>query len=257
MTGILVEKAPPKLLITIDRPKANALDAEASRGLGEVFTEFRDDTAYRVAILTGAGDRFFCAGWDLKAAAEGERFDEDFGAGGFGGFQSLPDLNKPVICAVNGMAVGGGCEMLLAADLIVAADHSELFMPEVFVGMIPDTGSVRLPRMIPPAIAKELLLTGRRLSAAEALELGLVNLVVPGDRLMDAAHEMAEKIIEAAPLAVATVLDLIRRTQALDVEQSFALMPSVESYQKLVDSEDAVEGARAFVEKRAPVWKGR
>ena len=135
----------PVLEVTLDRPKANAIDAATSRELSRVFSEFRDDPELRVAILTGAGDRFFCAGWDLNAAAEGEEFEADYGEGGFGGFGELPGLRKPVIAAVNGMAVGGGFEIVLAADLVVAAEHARFWLPEASLGIVPDTGSVRLP----------------------------------------------------------------------------------------------------------------
>ncbi|MCI0425495.1 MAG: crotonobetainyl-CoA hydratase [Actinobacteria bacterium] len=256
-SGFHIDRRPPILEITIDRGKANVLDAATSRELGEVFLGFRDDPANRVAIVTGAGERFFCAGWDLNAAAGGERFDDDFGTGGFGGFQSLADLNKPVICAVNGMAVGGGFEMLLAADLVVAVEDAIFFMPEPLVGVIPDTGTVRLSRMIPDLIAREMLLTGKRLNAAEAAQWGLVNRVVPREELMDTAREMANRIVEAAPLAIAAILDLLRRTEGLPVPAAFETMQHAESYLRMVDSEDAVEGTTAFTEKRAPVWKGR
>lgn len=256
-SGFSVDWQPPNVVVTLDRGKANALDAATSRDLGDVFESFRDDPAYRVAIVTGSGSRFFCAGWDLNAAASGEGFDADFGKGGFGGFQHLPELNKPVICAVNGMAVGGGFEMLLAADLVVAAEHAEFFMPEPMVGVIPDTGTIRLRRMIPDLIAREMLLTGKRLTAAEAARWGLVNRVVRGEELPNAALQLAELIAAAAPLAIAAILDLLRRTDGLSVAAAFDTMEESASYRRMVESEDAVEGARAFTEKRSPVWKGR
>ena len=165
----------PVLEVVIDRPKANAIDAATSRELSRVFAAFRDDPDLRVAILTGAGDRFFSAGWDLNAAAEGEDYEADYGEGGFGGFGELPGLLKPVIAAVNGMAVGGGFEIVLAADLVVATDHARFWLPEASLGLMPDSGSVRLPRMLPPAVANEVLYAGRRLNAADALRWGLVN----------------------------------------------------------------------------------
>jgi crotonobetainyl-CoA hydratase len=245
--------------ITLDRPKANAIDATTSRRLGAAFESFRDDGELRVAILTGAGERFFSAGWDLNAAAEGEAFESDYGSGGFGGFGELPGLTKPVILAVNGMAVGGGFEMVMAADLVVAADHAEFFLPETGIGIIPDVGAIRLPRMLPRQLASEILIAGRRVTAAEALQWGLVNRVVPGAELMAAARELAQRVVDAAPLAVAAILDLMKRTGHLSIEEGFALMRSgrVAIYESMLASDDAQEGPRSFVEKRPPRWTGR
>ena len=249
------------LQITLDRPKANAIDAPTSRALARAFHTLRDETALRVAILTGAGERFFSAGWDLKAAAEGtEDLGADHGPGGFAGLTEMFDLNKPVISAVNGMAVGGGFELALAADLIVAAEHAEFFLPEVNLGLIPDSGGVlRLPRCLPRAVAMEMLLTGRRMDAAEAANWGLVNAVVPAGDLMDAARALAERIAAAAPLSTQAVKEVVRETGHLGVEQAFAEMRSgrLTTYQRLLTSEDAEEGARAFAEKRDPVWQGK
>ncbi len=256
---VIIESRAPVFEVRIDRPKANALDSAASRALGEAFSQFRDDAAALVAIITGTGDKFFSAGWDLKAAAEGEAYEADFGAGGFGGFPELPGLNKPVIAAVNGVAAGGGFEMVLAADLVVAAEHAEFLLPEAQTGLLADAGAIRLGRMIPPAIARELLLTGRRMGTEEAAGWGLVNRVVPAEVLMSAARELAGVIVAAAPLAVQATLDVLRNTEGLTVEAAFAAVRSghIESYQKMLNSEDAREGPRAFAEKRAPEWKGR
>ena len=247
------------LEVTLDRPKANAIDAATSRVLGEVFTAFRDDPRLRAAIFSGAGERFFSAGWDLAAAAEGEAYESDFGPGGFGGFPELPDLYKPVIAAVNGMAVGGGFELAMSAHLVVAADHATFFLPEAAVGVIPDAGAIRLPRLLPGPVATEVLIAGRRLSAAEALRFGLVNEVVTGGELMDAARAMADRITALAPLAVAAILDIRRQTESLTVREGLALMRSgnIESYRRMLASEDSVEGPRAFAEKRRPRWMGR
>lgn len=247
------------LEITLDRPKANAIDATTSRLLSAAFESFRDDSELRVAVLTGAGERFFCAGWDLGAAAAGEEFESDYGAGGFGGFGELADLTKPVIVAVNGMAVGGGFEIVMAADMVVAADHAEFFLPETGIGIIPDVGAIRLPRLLPRQLATEILIAGRRVTAAEALEWGLVNRVVPGADMMAAAREMAQRVVDAAPLAVAAVLDLMKRTRHLSVEEGFTLMRSgdVAIYESMLASEDAKEGPLSFVEKRPPRWSGR
>jgi crotonobetainyl-CoA hydratase len=246
--------------VTIDRPKANAIDAATSRALYVAFRAFQDDPEARVAILTGAGDRFFSAGWDLKAAAEGEEAGADHGPGGFAGVTEFFDLDKPVIAAVNGLALGGGFELALACDLIVAAEGAEFALPEAGLGLVANAGGVqRLPRRIAPALAMELLLTGRRVGAEEALRLGLVNRVAPLGSLMSAAREYATTIAAKAPLATRAAKALARVGEGLSVEQTFAAMRSgrVAVYEALLASEDAREGPRAFAEKRPPVWTGR
>ena len=247
------------LEVTLDRPKANALDNATSRAMGELFSEFRDDPDLRVAILTGAGDRFFSAGWDLNAAAEGDALEGEYGVGGFGGLTELHDLNKPIIAAINGMAVGGGFELALACDLIVAADHAQFFLPEIFVGLIADAAAIRLPKRLPYHIAQEMLLTGRRMGAEEAYRWGLVNAVVPPEKLMGKAREFAETILQAAPLSMAAVKEMIDATAALTIPESYALLRSgtLKAYETMLHSEDALEGPRAFAEKRNPVWKGK
>ncbi len=244
--------------ITLDRPKANAIDAATSRALGEAFMEFRDDPAARVAILTGGGERFFSAGWDLKdAAASGA--EGNYGPGGFAGLTELFDLEKPVIAAVNGLAVGGGFELALACDLIVASEGVEFFLPEATIGVVPDAGGMlRLPRRLPQAIAMEMMLTGKRLSAAEALRFGLVNSVVPRGQLMDEARKLAGRIVASAPLSVMAIKAVIARTQGLSIEEAYRAMRSgIAVYERMKDSRDYFEGAKAFAEKRAPVWSGR
>ncbi len=249
----------PVLEVTLDRGKANAIDAATSRELSRLFAGFRDDPDLRVAILTGAGDRFFCAGWDLNAAAEGEQFEADYGEGGFGGFGELPGLLKPVIAAVNGMAVGGGFEIVLAADLVVAADHARFWLPEASLGMLPDSGSVRLPRMLPPAVANEILFAGRRLDAAGALRWGLVNSVVGAADLMSEARALAGRVVEAAPLSVAAIQQIRDSTRHLPLVEAFELLRSGElaAYEAVLASADAAEGPAAFAEGRAPRWQGR
>lgn len=254
MTAFRIDVADKVAVLTIDRPKANAIDSITSRAMGEAFLEFESDPDVRVVIVTGAGERFFSAGWDLSA---GEEFDVDNGVGGFGGFPDLPDRGKPVIAAVNGMAVGGGFEIAMAADLIVAAEHAQFFVPEAGLGILADAGSVRLPRLLPPHIATELLLTGRRMPAAEAAHYGLVNKVVPATELLDTARALARDIIASAPLSVAAILDIARRTGDMDVADAMKAIRSLKSYRAAVDSEDAQEGTNAFNEKRSPVWKGR
>jgi len=246
------------LVVVLDRPKANAIDAATSREMGRVFAGFRDDPSLRVAVLTGAGERFFSAGWDLGAAAAGEEFEADYGEGGFGGFCELPGRHKPVVCAVNGMAVGGGFEIAMAAEFVVAADHARFFLPETGLGIIPDAGSIRLPRLLPPVVANEVLYGGRRLDAFEAERCGLVNKVVPAADLEDAAMELADRIASAAPLAVEAVMAIDRATRHLPLGEAFGYLRSggLEAYERMLRSEDAKEGPRAFTEKRDPYWQG-
>ena len=248
------------LVVTLDRPKANAIDVSTSHALYDAFRRLEDDPSLRVAVLTGAGDRFFSAGWDLKAAAEGEAVDADHGPGGFAGLTEFFGRTKPVIAAVNGMAFGGGLELALAADLIAAADHAEFALPEVRVGVVADAGGLlRLPRRLPEVVSRELLLTGRRMSADEAGRWGLVNRIVPPAELMDTALALAREIRAGAPLAVGAVLEVLEATASLDAEQGFRRLRSgdLASYELMLHSEDAVEGPRAFAEKRAPRWRGR
>jgi crotonobetainyl-CoA hydratase len=255
--GFRVQVAEGVATVTLDRPKANAIDAATSYALGQAFVGFEADPTVRAVVYTGAGERFFSAGWDLGAAAEGEAFDSDYGAGGFGGFCELPNRTKPVIAAVNGMAVGGGFEIAMAADLVVAADHAQFFLPEAGLGILPDNGAVRLPRILPPHIARELLLTGRRMGAEEAARWGLVNRVVPNADLAATAHQLAVDIAWAAPLSVAAILDIERRTAHMDILDAMSAIKELASYRAAIDSEDAQEGTRSFEERRSPVWKGR
>jgi crotonobetainyl-CoA hydratase len=187
------------LEVTIDRPKANAIDAPTSRIMGDVFSAYRDDDALRCAILTSTGERFFCPGWDLKAAADGEEADANYGLGGFGGLQELPGLNKPVVCAVNGLAYGGGFEIMISCDIIIAAEHATFALPEIRSGVIADAATIKLPRRIPYHVAMEMLLTGRSFDTAEAKHWGIVNEVVPAADLMTRAREVAENWQAARP----------------------------------------------------------
>jgi crotonobetainyl-CoA hydratase len=257
--AVRTERRGRVLLVTLDRPKANAIDAPTSRRMGEVFAAFRDDPELRVAVVTGAGERFFCAGWDLEAAAAGEAPDADFGVGGFGGLQLLPDMNKPVIAAVNGMAVGGGFELALSCDLIVAAAHARFALPEIEAGTLADAATVKLPRRIPYHVAMQLLLTGRWMEAEEAKRWGIVNEVVPAERLLARALELAERLAEGPPLVFAAIKEVVRESWPLPEQEALRRINRREypTVARLYDSEDQKEGARAFAEKRKPVWQGR
>ncbi|WP_390895977.1 carnitinyl-CoA dehydratase [Ruegeria arenilitoris] len=247
------------LQVTLDRPKANAIDLATSRVMGEVFHDFRDDPDLRVAILTGGGEKFFCPGWDLKAAAEGDAVDGDYGVGGFGGLQELRDMNKPVIAAVNGIACGGGLELALSADMIVAADHATFALPEIRSGTVADAASVKLPKRIPYHIAMELLLTGRWFDAEEAHRWGLVNEIIPADQLMDRAWELARLLASGPPLVYAAIKEIVREAEDSKFQDIMNRITKrqLRTVDVLYGSEDNLEGARAFAEKRDPVWKGR
>jgi crotonobetainyl-CoA hydratase len=255
--GVRTVKDGPILEVTIDRPKANAIDLKASRRLNQIVSSFRDDPELRIAIITGAGDRFFSPGWDLKAAAAGEESDSDWGVGGFAGLNYPRNLNKPIIAAVNGIACGGGFEIVLGTDIIVMEEHAKFALPEINVGVLADAGTVKLRRRIPYHVAVEFLLTGRWMDAAEAKHWGLANHVVPKGEALPKAREIARQLMDGPPLLFPAIKQLLRHTEMVPEHEAFELHDSLDAVQRVVRSDDLKEGARAFSEKRKPRWSGR
>lgn len=247
------------LEVVLDRPNANAIDLATSRLMGEVFADFRDDPDLRVAIVTGSGDKFFCPGWDLKAAAEGDAVDGDYGVGGFGGLQELRGLNKPVIAAVNGICCGGGLELALSADIILAAGHATFALPEIRSGTVADAASVKLPKRIPYHIAMEMLLTGRWIDAEEAARWGLINRVVAANELLAETRKTAALLASGPPLVYAAIKEIVREAEDMKFQDAMNRITKSQlaTVETLYLSEDQLEGARAFAEKRDPAWKGK
>jgi crotonobetainyl-CoA hydratase len=255
--GIEVTTDGAILEVRLNRPKANAIDLPASRRLNDIFTAFRDDPELRVAIVTGTGDRFFCAGWDLKAAAQGEKSDEDWGVGGFAGLNYPRNLDKPLISAVNGIACGGGFEIVLGTDIIVMEEHARFALPEINVAVLADAGTIKLRRRIPYHIAVEFLMTGRWMDATEAKHWGLANHVVPTGQSLAKAREIAQQLADGPPLLFPAIKQLLRHTEMVPEHQAFELHDNLHAVQKVIRSDDILEGARAFSEKRKPTWTGR
>lgn len=244
--------------VTLNRPEVmNALHADANRELSEIWTGFRDDPEVWIGILTGAGDRAFSAGNDLKVTAAGGGSAATQGPilGGFGGITNRYDIFKPIIAAVNGVAMGGGCEMMLACDIAVAEEHARIALPEPRVGLMAGAGGVhRMPRQIPQKIAMGWMLTGRHIMAEEAHRWGLVNEVVPKGESVKAAERWANEILECAPICVRATKEA--SMQGLGYPVELAMSRTFEWTQRMRISEDTKEGPRAFAEKRKPNWQG-
>ena len=258
------------LEITLNRPPVNAINLQTSIDLFEAFKRLQEDDELYVGIITNKEGRYFSAGWDLKEFADKgdellETADYDLGPGGLGGMSEYWGLKKPIIAAVTGSAIGGGFEMLLSADVIIAAKEVEFWLPEAKLGFLPDGGGIQqLPKRLPYNLASELILTGRKLGMQEAKHHGLVSQILEADQVLAKAHEMAVDIAQAAPLPLQAMKEIMALSTALSVEDSFVQtrkawkkQSNLPLFEKMLHSEDYLEGSRAFSEKRPPVYKGR
>lgn len=252
---IQVKKEQHLTIITLNRPESfNALNAMAHEELEHAFDSFEADSDQWLAIITGVGDKAFCAGHDLKQQASGGGLVTP--KSGFGGLTARFDLNKPIIAAVNGIAMGGGFEMALACDLIIASDKAVFALPEPRVGLAALAGGMqRLPQVIGLKRSMGMLLTGRRVSAQEGFELGFVN-EVTSENVLDAAKRWANEILACSPLSIRATKQAVLKGLDTSVEQSMKAQWNLEALQNMLKSEDAVEGPKAFSEKRSPQWKG-
>ncbi len=246
--------------VTIDRAdRMNAVDETTADELEAIWQRIEADNEVRVVVLTGSGEKAFCAGADMKAGGNtktGVEYWEDARPGGFGGLTLRKSLHVPVIARVNGLAVGGGFELVLGCDIVIAAEHASFGLPEARVGRMPlDGGMIVLPRMIPQKIAMGMLMTGNRISAQQAESYGLVNEVVPTAGLDEAVDRWIAQILRCAPLSVKAIKESVKETSDLSVEE--AQSKRLPSLIAALQSEDGDEGPRAFREKREPDWKGR
>lgn len=256
--NIRIEKSGMLATVILDRPKVlNALNAATFAELSSAFDELAADSDVRVVLLTGAGERAFAAGADIRELAATEvGTGKSFALRGQQVFRRIETLNKPVIACVRGFALGGGCELALACTLRIAADDAKFGQPEVKLGVVPGYGgSQRLPRLVGRGAALKLLLTGAIIDAREAFRIGLVDEVVPAPQLMDRARALAAEMAAQAPLAVAEILRLV--DEGLDLPLDLALLREADRFGHLCDTADKAEGTSAFLEKRPPAWKGK
>ncbi len=253
---LIYEKSGPIATLTLNRPEVhNAISMDMGRGLNDALEDFEADPELRVAILTGAGERAFCAGADLKTAipqttaSSGENRGDPTK-------RPLSGITKPIIGAVNGLALAGGTEILLGTDIRIAAEHATFGLPEPKLGLVPFAGShVRLPQQVPWAVAMEILLIGDPISAERALQIGLVNKVVPAGELMAEARRLAERLCENGPFAVRKIKETVLAAYNLSWDEAFTVESKISA--EVLASDDAKEGPIAFAQKRRPVFKGR
>jgi enoyl-CoA hydratase/carnithine racemase len=257
---LIVDKKDTYAVVTLNRPPANAISSKLMEELDAAIDELDDDAAVRCIVLTGSGDRFFSAGADIKEMSKGGGVVGDKTRGTLRRHQAVTTridrCYKPVIAALNGMALGGGCELALACHMRIAAEDVTLGQPEVNLGIIPGYGGTqRLPRLVGKAKGLEMALLGTLVSAREALDIGLVNRVVPNGQLMAEVDKLARKLAKQPPIAVRLILDAVSRGLDTTLEQGLGI--EAENFGEAIASEDAREGITAFIEKREPKFKGR